>query len=146
MEKPLEIAWVGLKVCVAGSQGITRVEQAVWARLMETLIGHLPASSMEGGPRKGTMASASTSFWKKAVPPALILMRCTSVSPHKSMVQFELLPQLKNSKLVWVKSVHWPFERNSWDFSGPLSHSAVVKPIDFSLWYWKSGLGDIVWV
>ena len=42
----------------AESLGISKVHQRVLARLVESQIWHQPASSVEGGFRKGTMASA----------------------------------------------------------------------------------------
>ena len=42
----------------AGSQGITRAGRTVIIRLVETPIWCQPASSVGGGLRKGTMASA----------------------------------------------------------------------------------------
>ena len=50
---------------------ITRVGQTVWARLMQSQIWYLPASSVGEGLRKATMASASTYVWEKAAPQLL---------------------------------------------------------------------------
>ena len=51
------------------------------ARLMETLIWHLPAGSVGGGLSKGTMAYASTPIWEKIAPPTLVLIPDNSVLP-----------------------------------------------------------------
>ena len=49
---------------------------------------------MGGGLIKGTVASASTFVWEKAIsPPACTLILETSAPPHMSLVPFELLPQ-----------------------------------------------------
>ena len=56
---------------VAGSQGVIRVGQTVIARLIETQIWHPPARSVVRILRKETVASVSTSVWKKVVPQLL---------------------------------------------------------------------------
>ena len=72
VEKPLEIAPVGLQV---GWVGVLRNHQGQVngvARLMETQIWRMTGSSLGRGLRKGTVASASTSIWEKAAPPPLV--------------------------------------------------------------------------
>ena len=81
-------------------------------RLMETEIWCLSSSSVGKGLRKGTTASASTSVWEKAAPPALALIRHFS-SSHLSLVPFKLLPHNWNSEEVRLsKPVLRPFNRN----------------------------------
>ena len=46
MVKFLLIAWVTLKLGEMESQGLSRMEQTVLARLMESRIWHLPADSV----------------------------------------------------------------------------------------------------
>ena len=50
------------------SLGISRVEQTVLARLMESQLWHPPAGCVGGGFREGTMASARLFICEKAVP------------------------------------------------------------------------------
>ena len=52
------------------------------------------------GLRKGTGASASTSVWVKAAPPASFLKRGKEVPPHMSLVPFKLLLQCWSSERV----------------------------------------------
>ena len=74
MEKPLEIAWVGLKVgwgrtsgnYQGGANSVSQVDG-----VSEMVPGCQLYGSVGGGIRKGTMASASTSVWEKAVPQLL---------------------------------------------------------------------------
>ena len=54
MEK--QLGWA-LKLCGMESLGISKVGQTVLTRLMESQIWHQPAGSVQGGFRKGTMAS-----------------------------------------------------------------------------------------
>ena len=94
-------------------QGITWVGQTVIARLMESPVWHLPAGSVRGRLRKSTMASASTSVWERAVPPALALMPDNSFSPCMSLMSFNILPLHWGSEEVSPsKSVSGPFKRN----------------------------------
>ena len=65
MEKHL--GWVS-KLGGAEPLGISKVGCTVLARLVESHIRHPPAGSVEGGFRKGTMASALLSVWEKLVP------------------------------------------------------------------------------
>ena len=76
MEKPLETAWVGLKLGGVEPQRINRVGQTVWARLMEfqiwlPLAGSVALSFCGGRAHKKTMASASTSACEKSAPQLL---------------------------------------------------------------------------
>ena len=68
-----------------GSEGITTGAQSV-SQVQESQKWHSPASSVGGGLIKGTSASASTSVWEKAAPPALTLMPNNSVPPHVSLM------------------------------------------------------------
>ena len=87
-----------------GSQEISRVGETLSARLMETQIWCLPASSVGGrGYRAGQQrnnGSASTAVWEKASPPALALRPDGSVTPHMSQMPFELLPKYWSSEGV----------------------------------------------
>ena len=65
MEKQLGLAH---KLGGMESLGISKTGQTVLARLMESQIWHQPVSYVEGGFRKGTMASAHLSVRKNAVP------------------------------------------------------------------------------
>ena len=60
--------WVGLQVGGVGSQGITRVWQTVWTRLMDSQIWHPPGSSMEEGLRKGKMPTLPTLLSRRKLP------------------------------------------------------------------------------
>ena len=109
------------------SQGITRVEQTVIAKSMESQIWYPPAGSMWGRLRKGTTSSASTSVWEKSVPPTLILMPENSLPPCMSLVLFKLLAQCWSSEGVSAsKSICRPCKRTAWDFRGSPFPSATI--------------------
>ena len=71
MEKPLEITWVGLKVGWGGASG-NHQGGANNVSQVDGVSDMMPAcqlcGSWRGGLIKGTVASASTSVWKKAAP------------------------------------------------------------------------------
>ena len=71
----------------------------------------LLAGSVEEGPSKGTMASASTSVWEKAVPPSLLN---NLFPPCMSLASLKLLPQSWISEQMSLReSVHRLFKRNT---------------------------------
>ena len=112
-ESPWKLLGWAQNLCGAKPQGITRMEQTMWARLMECQIRCPPASSGGGGLRKGTIASASTSAWEKAIPPVLTLLPDNSVPPHMSLVPAKLLPLHWSSEGVSLsRSVCRAFRRN----------------------------------
>ena len=59
---------------VGWNLGISSVGQTVLARLIDSQIWHLPAGSVRGGFRKGTVASVHLSVWEESCPPALTMM------------------------------------------------------------------------
>ena len=65
------------------------------------------------GVNKGTVASASTSVWEEAAPPALAPKPNSSVPPHVSLAPFELLSQCWSSERMnlSVVSPGGPFKR-----------------------------------
>ena len=81
-------------------------------------------------PHKETKASASTSVWEKAAPPALALMPDTLSPPRLPLVPFRLLPWCWSSGVSLSKSMCGPFKRNSQGFQQFLFSSASV-PADF---------------
>ena len=116
---------------------------------METQIWCLPVGFVRGGLIKGTVSSASTSIWEKAVPPALALMLGNSVSPSVFLVPFRLLPQHWNSEGVSLsKSVCRPFKKNCLGCQKP-SLSLSLNPC----WFLQPelmgtslpGTGTLVW-
>ena len=95
MQKPLETAWVGLKVRWGReSPGWgKKCEPGWWSLRYGTYLPACSVALLGGGLSKGTVASACTSVWEKAaLPPALALMPDNSVPPHMSLVLFSLLP------------------------------------------------------
>ena len=137
-----------------GSQGITRAGKSVIARLMETLIWHLPAGSVGGGLSKGTMASASTSVWEKAAFPALTLMPNNSFPTYMSVMPFKLLPLRWSSEGVSAnKSVCRPFKKNCLGLQKFPSSSASIPAVfhsqklwgTLSSWHWSPGLWGLMW-
>ena len=59
----------------------------------------VPAYWLRGrSAQRGTMASASTSVWEKAAPPALVLMTDNSGPPHMSLVPFAPGLELRGSQ------------------------------------------------
>ena len=46
----------------------------------------------EGRAQQRAIASASTSFWEKAAPAALVLLPDNLIPPHVSLASFDLLP------------------------------------------------------
>ena len=74
-----------------------------------------PACSAGGGLSKGTMASASTSVWEKAVPPDLVLKPDNSVSSCRYIpgVFQAAAPALSSEqvRLSTSKSMSRPFKR-----------------------------------
>ena len=92
---------------------ITRVEQTVVAKLMETELWHLP---VEDGLSKGTTAFASTFVGEKDAPPTLVPEPENSLPLLMSLITFKLLSQCWSSELVSSgKSMGGPFKRYAWD-------------------------------
>ena len=83
MGRPLEAAWVGPKVgwgSVSESPEWDKQYEPGWWSLRH--VAHQSALWLCGGRlRKWTVASASTSVWEKAAPPALALMPDNSFPP-----------------------------------------------------------------
>ena len=72
--------------------------------------------SVGEGLRKGTMASACLSVWKKAFPQLPALMPDMSVPPCMRLVSFKLLPQCWSSEGVSLsKFICGFFNENAWD-------------------------------
>ena len=118
-------------------QGITRVGQTVWTRLMESQIWHPPAGSVAGALIKETMVSSSTSIWEKATP-ALSLMLDNSVPPWMSLRPFNLLPGPWSSEGVNPsKSVRGLFERNCQGVRQFLSSTASIPAGFYSPKFWR---------
>ena len=156
--------WVGWACKLGGvrSQGITRVGQTVWTRLMETGIWHPPLSSGWGEVlRKRTVASASTFVWQKAAmppassPPLPRLWPDTRKfsPPRMSLVSFTLLLCWSSEGVSPCKSVCGPFKRNCLKLGVAfcLTHPPSVLVFiartygDFSSQSWNCGLGSPVW-
>lgn len=86
--------------------------------------------SVWGRLRKGSVASASTSFMEKASHLALTLISDNSVSFFISLVSLVLLPLFWSSdRVVLVKFVHRPFKRNCQD---PQKPSISFSPLVFT--------------
>ena len=116
---------------------------------METQIWCLPAWLCGGSLRKGTMASASTYVWKKAVPPALTLKLDTSVSPVCPCCLSSCCPSA-GAQREWDRvSPSIALLREQPDTPEALHltqpQSLLVfkarRYWDFSSWHWNSGLG-----
>lgn len=78
-----------------GSQGITRVGQTKVDSKFDGVsdMGATCITIQAGeGLNIETMASTSSSFWKKAAPTALTLKLDCLVPPHTFLVPFKLLP------------------------------------------------------
>ena len=134
--KQLGWAW---KLGWAGPQGITRVGQIVWGRLMESQIWCPPAVSMRGGLRKGTTISASTSVWEKAAPQ--LSAWCWTIQllpPLLSLMSFNLPPFCWSSD--WVSpstSVHGPFKSKCQGVQQLLSSTASIPTGFYSQKLWR---------
>ena len=132
-----QVGWGGVR-----SQGITKLGQKVLARLMETQIWHLPVPAGKGLNR-GAMASASTSVWEKAAPPALASEPDNSVPP----CPWHLL-----SCCPSAGALAWPLMRDTCEFQSPPTHSAIqvllvftVKSYgDISSWHWNPRLRGLM--
>lgn len=104
-----------------------------------------------GGLNKGAVPSASTSFWEKGTPPALILKPDKSVSPCMSLTPFELLPQSWSSEHVSQsasKSMCGPLKKNVFNSSSPLFHSATLFTGFHNQKLWRTSLpttGTLGW-
>lgn len=108
------------------SHGITRTGRMVLARLVETEIWWLSMSAhcVGGQLNKWTVASASTSIWEKASPPALTLKPDNSVPSHMSVALLKLMLQCwrpEQANPLASKSMYGHPNRNSWDASCLLS-------------------------
>ena len=73
MEKPLEMAQMGLKVRWVSVLGNKQGGAYSVSQVDGDQIWHLPACYVKRGPRKRTMASARTFDWEKAALLALVL-------------------------------------------------------------------------
>lgn len=84
-----QLGWVH-KLGQAVSQEITRAQQRMLARLMETQIWWRPESAHQeqGGLKKAIMVPASTLVWEKAAPPAFSLKLDNFVPLHMSFEPF----------------------------------------------------------
>ena len=126
MKKPLEMAWMGPqagwgRVLGNHQEGVSNVSQGDG----DSDVTPVYACS-GGGLSRGTMASASTSVWEKAAPPALTKKPDNSVNACVSLVPFELLPHHWSSEGVSVcKSMCGLLKRYAWDSRSPspLSHN-----------------------
>ena len=120
------------------------------ARLMESQIWHLHASSMAvlgGGFRKGTMASACLSAREKAVPSSYLDARHFSSSLYATgaFQVATLMLELRGSK-----SMYGFFKRNflRLKFLPPTQSPLLFAARscgDLSPWHWNTGLGGLVW-
>ena len=92
MEKPLEAARVGPHVGKGRVSGnhMGRVKGGIDGD--SAMVATWVCKPSGGGLNKGTMDSASTSVWEKAIPPALVLKPDNSIPPHMSLALFEQLP------------------------------------------------------
>ena len=106
----------------------------------------LPASSLRGGLRKGTMDFVSNSVWEKDAFPSHTLMPGSSVPSCMSLGPFELLPKQWSSERVSLsKSMHGLLKRNAWNFRSPLSPSATVPSGFYSQKVWRLLLALAPW-
>ena len=146
------MAWVGPQV---GWSGISGNHQGVVNGISQvdedSDIWYPSVSSVLGVLSKGTMTSASTYVWKKAVSLSLALMPDNSVPPLMSLAPFKLLLQSWSSEQVSLsKSVCSPFKRNVWYSRSPLFHLATILVFTarsyggFSSKHWNSSLGKMV--
>ena len=97
-------------------EGIPRVGETVWVRLMESQIWHSLACSVgEVSEKEQWPLPALLSRTK--LPPALTPMPDPSIPCCMSLVPFKLLPQCRSSeRLRTSKSVCGPFKRNCLGF------------------------------
>ena len=135
-------------------QGISKVGQAVLARLMTPRIWHWPAGSVavwwEGSERGNGLCPPF--FLRQNCPPALTLMPDTSVPPHVQLVPFKLLPWCWSSERVNLSKSMCGFSKgNCLGFQqlllltqSPLVFAARSRR-DLSSWHWNTGLGILVW-
>ena len=137
------------------SQETSRAGQTMLARLMESQIWHLPASSVtlwEEDSLKGQWPLPAFLSGRK-LSPALTLMPDTSVPHHMTLVSFRLLHQSWNSGGVSLsKSVCEFFKRNCLGLQKilpptqtPLLFAARSYGNCLSFWHWNPGLGGLVW-
>ena len=142
MEKPLETAWVGLKVGCGGAsgnhqRGANNVSQALWREGSSKEQWSLP-----------TLLSGRKLFL------ALALMPGSSVSPHRFLVPVELLLQHWNSQRMSLsKFMGGPFKRNCLGFQNPPSPSASILAGftariygEFYSWHENTGLGGTLFL
>ena len=122
MDNPLEVSWWAHKLGGVGVSGNFkgRVDSV---RLM--LYSDLSLSeSPKGGLSKGTMASASTSVWERAAPPALIPKPDIS-SLNVSGAFRAALPAL-GLRVSLSKSMHKAPYEDHLDSRSPPFYSAVI--------------------
>ena len=149
MEK--QLGWV-CKLSGAESLEISKVDQTVLVRLMESHLWHHPADSVEcvGSDRGHWPLSAFLSGRK--LSPGSLLMPDTSFPPCVPLVSFKLLHWCWSSEGVSLsKSVHESLKRNCLGLNKFLSLTQFLLVFaarsygDLSTWHWNPGLGAQVW-
>ena len=139
----------------AEPQGVTRVGETVLARLMESQIWHLPASSVAlgcggrlRGLRKGKWPLSTVQFSPgESYSSALAPMPDTSVSPCIPLMPFKLLPWCWSSEGVSLSQFMCRlFKRNCLGIQQffPLTHSPLVLQPEVMGTY-LPGTGTLGW-
>ena len=133
------------------SQGISSAGQTVLAKLMESKIWHLSASSMALWVQKRGNGLCPPFCLGESCPPALTLTPDTSVPPPMSLVPFKLLPQCWSSEGVSLsKSMCMMFKRNCLVLQNFLPPNQCLLGFadrscgDLPSWHWNLELGDLV--
>ena len=130
---------------------MSKVGQAVLARLMESQVWHSPAGSvylLGEGSKKG-QCSLPSFYLGESYPPALALMPDTLVPPCMLLVPFKLLPQCWSSEGVSLnKSMGGFFRGNCFGLQRfpPLTKFPLVFVArsygDLFSWTWNPGQGS----
>ena len=111
------------QVGLGGASGNHQGEWPVLARLMETQIWHLPASSVQGKAHQRNHSLCQHFCLGESCPFNSHPKPGNSVPPCMFLALYELLPQHWSSEGVRLsKSVCMPFKRHVWDPRNPPSH------------------------